>query len=271
MAGLEFVPALQVQRDLYDIPRGKQRFERYLKVMLNDDRTDLDLPLPAFNPMGGENVKEALDKLLAIDAESVVLDVLASLEDALRIKGMELPGGPVSLVLVDDVGGQWTHRELVESQIAGFHPSVKRSYSVSSWVLVHLWSSEAYSKEGIEIAVRSTIFRRGWFRDNGVPKTLRDVLIQEAQTRYFAGDIPAVESQSELVKIFAVIQGFLASDHFPTMFSCCYGDRIAESAGYAMLDLPERAGFRLPLEWLGAETHHRERRPLSETIVRSSQ
>ena len=40
---LDYVPLLQIQRDLYGIPRGMERFRTYLRTMINDDGTDLEL------------------------------------------------------------------------------------------------------------------------------------------------------------------------------------------------------------------------------------
>jgi hypothetical protein len=49
------VPLLQLQRELHRIPRGMDRFRQYLRVMLNDDRSDVRLPpLGIMNPMGKE-------------------------------------------------------------------------------------------------------------------------------------------------------------------------------------------------------------------------
>ncbi|MDF1661222.1 MAG: hypothetical protein P1V97_05595 [Planctomycetota bacterium] len=254
MVAMEFVPALKAQRALYDIPRGRKRFERYLEVMLNDNRTDVKLPLPAFNPMGGDSVKEALDRLLALEADAVAERALIKLQE--DSKSREWCRGPsrISLVLVDDEGGQWTHREIFESQIAGFHPSAKLSQFNGAWVPIYLWAGDSYEQRHVEEAVRGTIFRAGWIRGKGLPRTLRDVLIQEAMTANFAGKSPIKVGQAELEDILSVIQRFLASEHFPTIFSCCYGDRIADSAGYAMLNLAERAGLRIPLKWLELET-----------------
>jgi hypothetical protein len=47
---LEFVPLLQVQRDLYSLPRGWERFRAYLKTMVDPETKDLKLPLAAMNP-----------------------------------------------------------------------------------------------------------------------------------------------------------------------------------------------------------------------------
>lgn len=49
---LEFVPLLQVQRDLYRMPRGMERFRAYIQTMVDPETKDLQLPLVAMNPMG---------------------------------------------------------------------------------------------------------------------------------------------------------------------------------------------------------------------------
>ena len=69
---IEFVTLLQVQRDLYSIPRGPERFSAYLKAMVNSDGTDVRLaPLVAMNPMGKDHVPTLLDTLLAMEAEAI--------------------------------------------------------------------------------------------------------------------------------------------------------------------------------------------------------
>src|SRR5204862_9101 len=55
---------------LYDLPRGWERFRRYLEVMTGGTR-DIVLPLGALNPMGKEQVAAMLDALLAIRAETI--------------------------------------------------------------------------------------------------------------------------------------------------------------------------------------------------------
>lgn len=47
---LQVMPLLWVQRELYDIPLGRARFERYLDVMIGGSG-DIVLPLRVMNPM----------------------------------------------------------------------------------------------------------------------------------------------------------------------------------------------------------------------------
>jgi hypothetical protein len=58
---LEYVPLLKIQRELYGIPRGYERFQAYLQTMIDAGTRDLALPpLVAINPMGKDHVP-ALD------------------------------------------------------------------------------------------------------------------------------------------------------------------------------------------------------------------
>jgi hypothetical protein len=49
---LDYVPLLSLQRDLYRIPRGMERFHAYLCTMIDRTTNDLRVPIVAMNPMG---------------------------------------------------------------------------------------------------------------------------------------------------------------------------------------------------------------------------
>ena len=76
MLRLELVPVLRIARDLYDVPRGRERFAAYLRTMIGADG-ELTLPLPMLNPMGKAPVAAVLDALLALDAEAIAQDALS--------------------------------------------------------------------------------------------------------------------------------------------------------------------------------------------------
>ena len=63
---LRYEPLLQLQRDLYDRPRGFERFREYLRVMVSADGEDLALPLVGMNPMGKDHLPVQLDALLGL-------------------------------------------------------------------------------------------------------------------------------------------------------------------------------------------------------------
>ena len=60
---LEYVPLLKVQRDLYDLPRGIERFREYIQTMTGGG-DELKLPLVAMNPMGKDHLPPFLDRRL---------------------------------------------------------------------------------------------------------------------------------------------------------------------------------------------------------------
>ena len=69
---LDYVPLLQVMRELHTIPRGRERFSQYLRTIFPlDDEADQLLPLLAMNPMGRDHVTALLDALLALDADGI--------------------------------------------------------------------------------------------------------------------------------------------------------------------------------------------------------
>ena len=66
---LSFLPLLQLQRDLYVMPRGMERFREYIKTMTDPETGDLALPLVAMNPMGKDHIPALIDEYLALGAE----------------------------------------------------------------------------------------------------------------------------------------------------------------------------------------------------------
>src|SRR5215213_8032212 len=105
---IEHVELLKIARDLHDIPRGMERFSEYLRLITNDDQSDVRFaPLVAMNPMGREHVAERLDELLAMGAEQIAADAARDAEQRLPDAQGDYKHG---LVVMDDVRGGWTNR-----------------------------------------------------------------------------------------------------------------------------------------------------------------
>jgi hypothetical protein len=100
---IEFVPLLQLQRDLYSIPRGQERFRTYLETIINADGSDLEVPpLAVMNPMGKDHVAAILDALLSIEADAVAARAISEVIDQLEDVSGQFKLG---LVVVDDQMG----------------------------------------------------------------------------------------------------------------------------------------------------------------------
>lgn len=105
---VRLVSLLQIQRALYDMPRGFERFQEYL-ALLRGGSDDMALPLSALNPMGHEHVATTLDH--PINAETIAQKAVE--EAATRLS--EFPQEvQIALVVADDLRGQWTNRILTE-------------------------------------------------------------------------------------------------------------------------------------------------------------
>src|SRR5215471_9578959 len=163
---LEYVPLVQVMRDLHDIPRGHppdfngmKRFREYLRTIFPlDDTEDQLLPLLAMNPMGKDHVTALLDALLAMDADGIGARVAA--EASARLA--DVPGDfKVGLVVADDLMGGWTNRYANEFayRFGPEHLRTRRSpperprWLKDYWVMGVLWSSEVPTEQTVREAV----------------------------------------------------------------------------------------------------------------------
>src|SRR5215510_12734517 len=177
---LEFVPLLQVQRDLYRMPRGMERFRAYLQTMVDPETKDLQLPLGAMNPMGKDHVPALLDEYLAFDADGLAAGAVAEAE--LRLG--TVPGEfTVALVISDDAMGGWTNRytsELVAR--SGAKPLHKRG-----WITGILWTSETPSAQATREEALTAVYRAAHIQQRGFAATLREIMAQEGYAMAMAG------------------------------------------------------------------------------------
>jgi hypothetical protein len=135
---VEVVPLLHVERKLYDVPRGRERFDAYVATMTMGTG-EAALPLTALNPMGREHVAAAIDRMIelgiedgASEAASEAQRRLAAVEDSLR----------VAVVVADDLKGGWTNRYFTEMA-----NRFERKYEVEhGWATVLFWTSEEPSR-----------------------------------------------------------------------------------------------------------------------------
>src|SRR5260370_31617597 len=104
---LEYVPRLQFQRELHDIPRGHGPFQHYLRTIFQKDDLGMRVPLLAMNPMGKEHVNSLLDHFIAFNGD----EIAAQASREVSTKLAEVPGAfKTALVGMDDFKGEWTNR-----------------------------------------------------------------------------------------------------------------------------------------------------------------
>jgi len=256
---IEFVPLLQMQRNLYSLPRGPERFRAYLETMVNSDGTDVRLPpLVAMNPMGKDHVPALLDSLLAMNAEEAAAQ--ASAEAASLFAGV--PGDfKLGLVVVDDLMGGWTNRYFSEFSHR-FHGAVayKRGW-MSAWI----WTSEVPALEMVREEVMGVISRTAYVLEHGAALNLADMLAQEGHVTAMAGCSEPRLDPADLDYTREVLQPHLQATDLPTLMPCLFGDTAARALGYPPQGLSHRAGLALAL----SEAQLRARRSDSVSTIGS--
>jgi len=238
-APIVLAPLLGIQREIYDLPPGRGRFEHYLKVML-DPSGELALPLPAFNPMGKGHVAATLDALLALDAERVAARAIAEAAPRLEPSGARFRLG---LVVVDDRGGGWTNRFTVEVE----NRRRPQALLKRGWAAALLWTSESPTAVSVRLEALATAYRAAFAHRHGPPSGLREILRREGLAAAFAGVAGPTLDADDLAYPREVIRPHLDADDLPAIVACLHGDAAARSVGFTPLGLSPRAGYELAL------------------------
>ncbi|MEL6399866.1 MAG: hypothetical protein AAFR26_12350 [Cyanobacteria bacterium J06626_4] len=234
---IDFVPLLQLQRDLYDLPPGQARFQAYLDTLLNADGSDAELlPMSAMNPMGKAHVSAMLDALIAIDAEAIAEAAIAATLNQFDDVASTCQLG---LVVVDDRMGGWTNRYTSEfsSRFA------LQTYLQRGWLAVTLWTSEVPSALKVREETLITVYRAAYIQRHGFAQTLQAMLDQAGYAMAMAGCQHPTLDADDMTYTHQVISPHLLTQDDATIMPCLFGDPAAHALGYQPQGLSDRAGF----------------------------
>ncbi len=239
MASLEFVPLLGLQRELYDIPTGRERFERYIQLIRSPSGA-LELPLAFMNPMGKSHVAECLDAWIALGAEEVAQKAIEGVSKRLESVPLDAPLR-FALVIVDDAAGGWTNRYSTEMQ----HRFGRSGELSENWATGMLWTSEEPQIERLEREVRSAAYRAVHRLRCRPALSLDEMLVQEGRAAVFAESRggPGLADEPVLDEFEPLIEPHLDSQDLPIQMACLYGDEVAATLGYRALGVPPSAGY----------------------------
>ena len=256
--GLTFVPLLRVQRELYALPRGMERFREYIKTMVDAETGDLALPLVAMNPMGKDHVPALIDEYLALGAEQIAEEAVsqagakapAHQTDVWRPAASAVADYRVALVVSDDLKGGWTNRWASEYS----HRIEGAAITKRGWLVGILWTSEPASAQNVRDAVLTSIYRAEYLQTHAAPTTLGEMLDQEGYAMARAGCPTPQLDDDDLAYTRSVIKPHLGASDRATVIACMFGDRAAAALGYPPQGMSERAGLALALSNARTET-----------------
>jgi len=250
---IEYVPLLQVMRDLHGIPRGGQRFHEYLRTLTKSGTEEPEVEFPSLmlmNPMGREHVTALLDALIALDADGIAARTAA--EAAARLA--DAPGEyKLGLVVADDLKGGWTNRYDFEFNLrfpsGSSAPNSPRppKWSKHLWLTSVLWSSEPAPERAVREAVLATIHRAAYLNRHGSARTLREKLAQEGHVMLAAGCDGPVLDEEDLEYTREVLAPFLDAEEKRTTIECLFGDDAGRTLGFTPRGLTHGAGLALAL------------------------
>ena len=249
---LSFLPLLQVQRDLYALPRGFERFREYIKTMTDPETGDLALPLVAMNPMGKDHVPALIDQYIALGAEQIAAEATAkavavqpanSIWTATASAVANDLEYKVALVVSDDLKGGWTNRWASEFG----HRIEGAAITKRGFITAILWTSEPASAERVRDEVLTSIYRVAYLQSHPAPKTLREMLEQEGYAMASAGCTSPALDDDDLEYTRTVMAPHLDAHDRATVIPCLFGDAAATALGYPPQGLSDRAGFALAL------------------------
>jgi hypothetical protein len=232
-----FLPLLQLQRDLYTLPRGMERFREYIKTMTDAETGDLALPLVAMNPMGKDHIPALLDEYMALGADQIAAE-------AVERAGVEFPREfKLCLVVSDDLKGGWTNRWASEFS----HRIESQAFLKRGFITGLLWTSEPPSASRVREAILTSLYRAEYLQSHPWPQTLREMLAQEGTVLARAGCTSPVLEADDLAYTRTVIEPHLDAHDRATVMACLFGDTAALALGYPPRGLSDRAGFAMAL------------------------
>jgi len=237
---IEYVPLLKIQRELYDIPRGTERFQTYIETMVDPETRDLELPLVAMNPMGKDHIPALLDQYLALTADDLAEQaVLAAASQLTTIDGTF----KLTLIIADDAMGWWTNRYTTEFG----HCFESKPLFRRGWLTGLLWSSEPASAQTAQEAALSALFRGAYIQQNGFARTLSEMLKQEGYAMAHAGCTEPSLDPDDLAYTREILAPHFDSTDYAIIIASLFGDEAARELGYEPQGLSSRAGLALAL------------------------
>jgi hypothetical protein len=246
---LSFLPLLQIQRDLYGLPRGMERFREYIKTMTDAETGELALPLVAMNPMGKEHIPALIDEYIALGAEQIAEEAIGHWRATAKAGALQR-SYKVALVVSDDLKGGWTNRWASEYG----HRIESAAIRNRGWLTALLWTSEPASATTVREGVLIEICRAEYLQTHRVPQTLREMLSQEGYATARAGCTTPALDPDDLAYTRAVIAPHLDAHDRATVIACLFGDPAAAALGYPPHGLSPRAGLALALHDARSQT-----------------
>ncbi|MGD1893626.1 MAG: hypothetical protein ACFB15_23910 [Cyclobacteriaceae bacterium] len=233
----ELISVLSTIERLYDLPRTRERFNKYLYLLQGDTKNEMVLPIASFNPMGKELATEKLKRLIQLNAESIAAQELARINSTLEKHPHRTIR--VALNLADDVEGSWSEY---------YSTDYKSKFEIASLVKRNFctpifWTRESVTEEIIVQRVREYVFRTLFWVHRGPPKSLQDCLEQEIYVQANSTDEISLPKNQDFGNTEKFLSEHADSEDYNVKFNFFYGDEASKSLEYATYGILPYEGF----------------------------
>jgi hypothetical protein len=227
---VRLVPTLKQMEAIYHLSRDggaqSERFRAYLRLV-----PDVQA-LAAYNPMAGPPALDAVQTLLALDAEQRACQCAAEVQREADDRG------PLTVIVVLLSRGMWTDRLATELQMRAGGNREPRTMTVA------FWSREPIALADVERESRAEAVRAIRAAHCGPPRTVRELLACEGLAGAIAGPSGGELTEDATTRIRNAADVLGDSASMADMVGVLYGDEALAAMGWPTLDLPNRGGFR---------------------------
>ncbi len=231
----EPIPILSKIRALYDMPRSKERFDKYLYLLQGIEKEDMILPIASFNPMGNQVASAQLNKLIELGAESILNEVIDETNDNINIDNRVIQ---VAINLVDDVEGSWSEHYTTDYKSKfEFVNLLNRGFCTPIF-----WTSEVLSEINIRERIIEYLRRTMFWVENGQPQSLQDCLDQEVYVQSGLDNSSAL-NESELKFLKGFLKQYGQTQDAILIYNFFYGDEGSENLSYIKCCIKRNGGF----------------------------
>ncbi|HMQ47095.1 MAG TPA: hypothetical protein PKA00_06480 [Saprospiraceae bacterium] len=228
---------LDKMRQLYQLPRTRERFDKYLYMLQGDVKKDIILPIAAFNPMGKELALQQLEQLIACDAEGKVQHIVAQINP--KIPYLENRTIQVAINLVDDVEGAWSNFYDTDYKSKfEIDALLKRNFCTPLF-----WTSEPISEAMVAQRIQEYIYRTIFWVENGKPQTLQELFKQEVYVKTNGSNERTALNDEAICLMKSYYEKNLESMDYLFNLNYFYGDEGSKDLNYKAYGMIKNGGF----------------------------
>jgi hypothetical protein len=235
------VPTLVRMAEIYRLPReggnASPRFHEYVK------HVEHEWGVVAYNPMAGDAAAEAVNTLIALDAEELAREAAAA------VAANAACHASITLAVIVRSTGMWTDRvaTMVQDRTAAAPPRPGHG-------LVQLWSREPITAAHVRVESAAECARIIWHARHGAATTVQALMAREGNAyasaaRLTAESLPyGAASPRDRATVDRALDLLGESREQSDAASILFGDAGATAMGWTPLGIPDDGGYRVAIE-----------------------